>query len=182
MSSEPFNAGAIDEVLGRTDYIGARMSTVEYRAALAKLGAGVQARIDLPKANATYAGTIIQWSDTHIVQKISPRRAIAHNVSKLANGMEMLQRAAKGDMTDISIVYDLNAGREAVRTLPAKAASDLVDASTQWAAMHIGSATSRAGFVERITRLERARQALHEPPAQTPRPSHPVLQPRMAER
>ena len=181
MKPEPFSAEAIDAVL-RPHYIGAKMSTVEYRAALAKIGAAVQARIDLPEANASYAGKIVQWSDTHIVQRVGAHRAVAHDVGKLANGKEILQSAAEGNTTGVRIVYDQLSGSGAVQPFSTQHAREIVDAGTQWAARHIVSAVSQVAFVERITAIGRARQTQYKTSSQVTPPVTPALQPRMVGR
>ena len=182
MRPEPFTAEAADAVLPRTRHIGAKMSAVEYRTALVKIGATPHARIDLPEANASYAGRIVQWSDTHIVQRVGMHRAVAHDVGKLSNGREMLQSATQGNTIGVRIVYDERAGRGAEQSFSTQQAREIIDAGTQWAARHIVSSASQAAFVEHLTAIGHARLARHERPAQVTPPATPAPQPRKAGR
>lgn len=182
MRPEPFSAAAINAVVPRPRHIGRRMSAVEYRAALAKIGAASPARIDLPEANKSYAGRIVQWSDTHIVQKIGAHHAVAHDVGALVNAQEILQIAARGNVTDVRIVYDDQRGSGASYLPSALQARELIDSAARWAARHIVSATSQAAFVERIAVLGRGGQEQRDRYAPVMPAAPPVAPPRMAER
>jgi cell filamentation protein len=78
--------------------IGETMSAAEYGSALTKLGGKGIGKIDLPMPNSVHSGKIIQVSDTHIVQKVGKNSAVAHDISKLSNGLELLRLANAGKL------------------------------------------------------------------------------------
>ncbi len=80
------------------DPIGQKMNALEFASALRKLGDGA-GTISLPLPHHHYAGKIIQFSDTHIVQKTGKQSAVAHDISKLANGAELLRQANADQLT-----------------------------------------------------------------------------------
>ena len=99
--------------------VGAKMTKAEYASALRKLGGAAVGRIGLPMANVDYSGKIIQVSDTHIVQQVSTHVAIAHDVGKLSDGMQLAKRIAAGDTKGkaFDFRYDAAGGTASVALL-----------------------------------------------------------------
>jgi hypothetical protein len=79
-----------------------------------------------------YTGKIIQYSDTHIVQKIDKNHAIAHDISKLSNGRELESLAGAGKLQSkqFNFRYAENQGSALpVLTVPTKKAQPAIESS-----------------------------------------------------
>lgn len=88
--------------------IGSKMILSEHKTAVAKLGGEGVANIELPKQSCAYTGKIIQASDTHIIQQVSPTMAIAHDISKLSNSKELLSLAEQGKLRNANLKISYN--------------------------------------------------------------------------
>ena len=90
---------------GKTQCICATMNPSQYATALHKLGGEGVATIHLPRPNIAYIGKVIQFSDTHIVQKVGKHSGIAHDISKLTNAQELMRQASAGALQGKSFEF-----------------------------------------------------------------------------
>ena len=139
--------------------IGTKMTASEYSTALQKLGGEGVGRIELPKEHCGYRGKIIQASDTHIVQKIDKNFAIAHDVTKIANGKEILALAEKGQLrnADMNVNYNEKVAVAKAVKFNVDDAKAVIANSNAWAAKNIASPESRAAFGKIVQDLAAAR-------------------------
>jgi hypothetical protein len=140
--------------------IGAKMNAPEYKSAIIKLGGDGIGRVELPKEHCTYKGKVIQCSDTHIVQKVDKNVGVAHDVTKMANGKEILALAEKGKIrnTELSVNYNEKQAEAKLIHLSVDHFKTVIDNTNAWADKNIASPKSREAFANLIQDFATAKQ------------------------
>jgi hypothetical protein len=170
--------------LGSIAQLGEKMTAIEYRDAVKKLGGESVGRIDLPKQHCTYTGKIVQVSDTHIVQKVGKNAAVAHSINKVTNGMEIVSLAAKGQMrsADMSIKYDGAVGVAKQVGFSIEKSNAAVATSKSWAEQNIGSPKAREAFGKLIESFAKGREQMQTLAKQAVPIARPQMQPQAPKR
>lgn len=158
--------------------IGSKMVVSEHKTAIAKLGGENVGSVELPKQSCAYTGKIIQASDTHIIQQVSPTMAIAHDMSKLSNSKDLIALAEQGKLrnANLKVSYDDKQGVAKPIVLDKDRIAETMIKAKEFSNT-LAQPQSRDAFMKHIENIAITRQQqpnLQKLTAQAPKPAQPT--------
>ncbi|RZT91166.1 hypothetical protein EV681_4519 [Advenella incenata] len=132
-----------------------------------------QGYVHLPKRNSDYTGRILLMTDSHLIQQVGYRTAIAHDLSKLDKGKEIGDRFDRNEIkpkTTISIKYDNERGSTRLMNPEQARVERYSKDAEKWAEKNITNEQSRKLFLENIEKFKKdvSREKGHEKAQERP--------------